>query len=180
MSDPRPAILVDVDGVLNAMLACNKPRRTCPCHPGWIHVTARPEGMKYRLHLYPSMGPALLKMAADTGAELVWASTWENHANHWVGPEIGLPQLPFVPISFRPRSGFRFIASIGEWKARQVNQWAGGRPFVWFEDEPDAVDGLAALRAPDSPPALIVPVDERTGLTDDHLAQARMWLERLS
>jgi hypothetical protein len=86
----RPALLVDVDGVLNALLRCNKPRATCPCHPGWRHVWARPFGdISYRLSLNPAHGPALLELAAATHAELVWATTWQEHANTWVGPKVG-------------------------------------------------------------------------------------------
>ncbi len=55
--------------------------------------------------------------------------------------------------------------------------WAAGRPFVWFEDEPDATDLLNA--EPGLGPCLLVQVDPMCGLTPDDVAQARTWLEAL-
>jgi hypothetical protein len=68
--------------------------------------------------------------------------------------------------------------TLGGWKAHYVAAWAGTRPFVWFEDEPDVAAFLAAL--PDLGPHLVVQVDPVTGLTEDHIEQARVWLQALA
>ena len=66
------------------------------------------------------------------------------------------------------------------WRNR-ANTWVaprvGPRPFVWFEDDPDAASQLA--RQPDLGRHLMVKVDPVTGLTDSHMEQARAWLDSL-
>lgn len=221
----RTAVLVDVDGVLNPLVTCDPLQ--CACHPGWVRKQVLPEGDTYDVMLHPGHGRKLVELAADTGSELVWASYWEAHANTWIAPRVGLPEMPWVPIDAFPelsdwigppeplepagtaemaetagpagpaepgepagsaeRSGpagwagsTDVFATPGEWKALGVARWsaaAGGRPFVWFEDEYDVPDALARL-ARDHPlgPYLVVGVDPRTGLTDEHIAEARAWL----
>jgi hypothetical protein len=162
MADRPPAVLLDVDGVLNPL------RRA---HRGYRRHRARPHGVTFRLWLNTAHGPSLRGLIADTGAELVWASYWCANANDWIAPRIGLPRLPYVPIpSPPPDSGL----SLGAWKARNVALWAGRRPFVWFEDEPDVTDCLTTEQGIGR--HLLIAVDPLVGLTDDHLERARSWL----
>jgi HAD domain in Swiss Army Knife RNA repair proteins len=133
MEQPRPLILVDVDGVLN-------PARSYA--PGYRRHWVFPGGLAHRLLLNPSHGQMLTELAGVTGAELVWASYWRNRANTWVAPRVGLPSLRFVPIPPRRRSPTR--STPGSWKARHVALWVGQTPFVWFEDDADAVRRLTA------------------------------------
>lgn len=157
-----PLVLLDVDGVLNPL------RRS----PGYQRYRATPDGVTYRLLLNPRHGPLLTGLAAETGAEIVWASCWTDAANDWIAPRIGLPRLRHIPIPPH-RPGL----SLGAWKARHVASWVGDRPFVWLEDQPDVPSALRAL--PPRGPYLIVPVDPQEGLTDDHVGLARAWLEEL-
>jgi hypothetical protein len=157
-----PLVLLDVDGVLNPL------QRS----PGYHRYRATPNGVTYRLLLNPRHGPLLTGLAEATGAELVWASYWTGAANDWIAPRVGLPSLRFVPIA-APDPRF----SLGGWKARQVADWIGERPFVWLDDEPDVAAALE--RAPRLGPHLIVGVDPLQGLTEDHVGQARVWLEHL-
>ncbi|MBC6463144.1 hypothetical protein HKK72_35710 [Actinomadura sp. HBU206391] len=155
-------MLLDVDGVLNPV------RRV---HRGYRRYRATPHGVTFKLWLDAAHGRLLRRLIADSGTELVWASYWCAYANEWIGPRIGLPQLPFVPIPDRPAgSGL----SLGAWKARHVALWAGKRPFVWFEDEPDVTDCL--MTEQNIGEHLLVPVDPLVGLTEDHVEQARAWL----
>lgn len=158
-----PLVLLDVDGVLN------------PLHrsPGYQRYRATPDGAFYRVLLNPEHGPLLTGLSEATGAEIVWASYWSGAANDWIGPRIGLPPLRFVPIPPRDPA-----YSYGGWKARHVADWIGRHPFVWLEDEPDVADTLAAR--PELGPHHIVPVDPWTGLTAEHVEQARRWLEGLA
>ena len=164
---PRPLVLVDVDGVLN-------PARSHA--PGYRGQWVFPGGLAHRLLLNPSHGPLLTELAEVAGAELVWASYWRNRANTWVAPRVGLPPLRFVPIPRRWRSRTD-RSSLGSWKARHVAAWAGHRPFVWFEDDADAVSRLAGQ--PGLGRHLVVKVDPVIGLTEAHVEQARTWLDDL-
>jgi len=173
----RPAILIDVDEVLNPSFRCNPPY--CRCHPHWIRAFAYArDGQKLKLILNPAHGPALLQLAADTGAELAWCTSWEDQANDDIGPRIGLPRLPVVPYPPRPKTGPGSVLAVGAWKARHAVAWAARRPFAWFEDEPDA--GPECFRLLGAAPHLVIPVDRRTGLTVGHMNEAWDWLSELT
>jgi len=166
MEPPRPLVLVDVDGVLNPA------RSHAPGYRGhWVF----PGGLAYRLLLNPSHGPMLTELAEVADAELVWASYWRNRANTWVAPRVGLPSLRFVPIPRRWRSHTR--SSLGSWKACHVAAWVGQRPFVWFEDDADAVTLIAGQQGLGR--HMVVKVDPVIGLTGSHVEQARAWLDDL-
>lgn len=161
----RPLILVDIDGVLN-VVASSAQRRRLRHHEGWRQQRVElPEG-QFLLFWNPAVAPLLLQLAAETGAELAWGTTWEQDANLVVGPLMGLPELPFVPVAGFPH------------KASAVVPWTGGRPFVWFDDESGAAEITAGLAG--SQPHLVVQVDEREGLSEKHLGPARDWLLRLN
>jgi hypothetical protein len=93
-----------------------------------------------------------------------------------VAPRVGLPSLRFVPIPRRWRPHIR--SSAGSWKACHVAAWVGQRPFVWFEDDADAVARLA--RQPGLDRHMMVKVDPVIGLTGAHVEQARAWLGDLN
>lgn len=167
MELPGPLVLVDVDGVLHPVRS-----HALGYRPYWVF----PAGVAHRLLLNPSHGPMLTGLAEAAGAELVWASYWRDRANTWVGPRVGLPSLRFVPIPPRSRSHTR--PSLGGWKACHVAAWVGPRPFVWFEDDPDAISRVAGQ--PGLGQHLVVKVDPVTGLTGSHVEQARAWLNDLN
>jgi hypothetical protein len=160
----RPLILVDVDGVLNPTFSA-KVRKHRVYHDGWMTRWADTGGHRFRLDLNPEHGPMLWKLAEETGAELAWGTTWEEYANPCVGRLLGLPELRWAPVRN------------GDHKADTLVPWTEGRPFVWFDDEPDAADVCARLAS--AQPHLVVTVDEFTGLTQEHISVARSWLAGL-
>ena len=166
MEPGKPLVLVDVDGVLN-------PARSHA--PGYRRHWVFHGGLAHRVLLNPSHGPMLTELAEATDAELVWATYWRNRANTSVGPRVGLPSLGCVPIPPRWRSHTR--APLGSWKGYHVAAWVRQRPFVWFEDDADAVARLA--EQPGLGRHLVVKVDPVIGLTGSHVDQARAWLDEL-
>jgi hypothetical protein len=165
-----PVVYVDVDGVVNrgwftdpGLFGALRARgwhagRVAGCPgPGRAHEA-------YRVVLDPAWG-GLLRGLADLGAELVWATGWNEGANRHIGPLLGLPELPVAP-------------AVHGAKAATVIPWAGGRPWAWLEDDPAELRAAAA-RARPGVPCLPVLVDRDTGLVPDDAARVAAWLGSL-
>ncbi|WP_083999897.1 HAD domain-containing protein [Actinomadura kijaniata] len=171
-STVEPIVFIDVDGVLNPL---GKLQDGYTVHR--ITLAEKGRRRQYQVALNPTHGAALLALAETTGAQLVWGTTWSQHANPKIGPRIGLPELPWVDIGHRPRSGPDSRLTVGQWKAKKLAAWAARRPFVWLEDEPDAAAALAELDGVG--PHQVITVDALRGLTAQHLQAARDWLDQL-
>ena len=157
-----PLLLLDVDGVLNPL-----GRRT----RGYRRYEVTLDDETYTVFLDRRHGAKLLALAEETGAELVWATTWEHRANEWIAPRVGLPSLPVIEL--RDDSP---VTSGEMFKTPHVAGYVRGRPFVWFDDALWAGDQRYLEAHPDVGDFLLVEVDQRAGLTDDHLDLARAWL----
>ncbi len=158
----KPLLLLDVDGVLNPT---GRPT------PDFRQYRCVVDGYEYTVHLNPRHGPRLMELALRTGAELAWATTWEQHANEWIAPRIGLPTLPVVALG--PDRG----SEHGEmFKTRYVAEHVGRRPFVWFDDQVYKEDDEYLRAYQGLSDFLLVHVPAARGLTSEHLAQAREWL----
>jgi hypothetical protein len=143
-ADPRPVLLVDVDGVLNPWLAPD-------CPPGFGVYDFFPGE---RVLLSPRHGELLTSLAS--AYELVWATAWEHRANRLICPVLSLPELPVIefPVDGSDAS-FR--------KLPAVIDAVGDRPCAWIDDEhqPDHHTWAEQRRAP----TLIVDIDPAEGLT---------------
>lgn len=155
----RPIVFLDVDGPLIPFGGSGHRYPAAPPEPG-----AHP--LLHRLD--PADGPRLLALPG----ELVWATTWGEHANEVIAPRLGLPGLPVVtwPDEEDDPVGGR------HWKTAGLVRWAGGRPFVWVDDEVTDRD-RRWVAACHPGPALLHRVDPRTGLTDADFVALGGWLE---
>jgi hypothetical protein len=154
-------ILIDVDGVLNPWQRQG---------PQWEKHRAVADGTTWNVILNPDHGPMLLTLAAETGAELVWATTWDHDANREIGPRIGLPELPVIEVRTHP--GEPGVHP----KTPPVAEYVNGRPFVWFDDDLTAADARYLKDHPGVGEHLIVHVGPRVGLTPKHAEMAAAWL----
>ncbi len=177
---PRPLLLVDVDGPLNPYAA--KPHRRPEGYETHRLLTPRREAAErnrlsawglpnrrpkpLRVWLNASHGPAL----AALPYELVWATTWEEEANAFVSPLLGLPELPVITWSSpRPEPGDGVF-----WKTPEIAAWVDGRPFAWVDDEISEADRTwTAMNH--TGPALLHRVDPRLGLLPDDFAALEAW-----
>lgn len=157
--DPRPILLVDVDGVLN-------PWEAPSCPDGYAGFEFFPGE---RVLLCPGHGKLLTSLAGSY--ELVWATAWEHNANRFISPVLGLPQLPVVefPLSGRDLF-FRKLPAIIE--------AVGDRACAWIDDVhlPDHRE-WARQR---STPTLIVDIDPAEGFTTEVAAQLARWAGELT
>ncbi|MGW0749449.1 HAD domain-containing protein [Streptomyces sp. NPDC002587] len=168
----KPLLLIDVDGPLNpyAAKAQRRPEgyTTHRMRPtGW---TSAESAKPLRVWLNPGHGPELLALA--DAYELVWATTWKDEANDWIGPHLGLPRLPFVdwPVMHgrAPRGTF--------WKTQYVLEYAGSRPFAWIDDDITAMDHEYVDRLHPAR-ALLMRIDERAGLTRADFDALAQWAD---
>lgn len=167
-------LLLDIDGPINPYLA-----RSAPA--GYVLHYLRPKAwLDQHLHLldedvpdcpvwlHPEHGAELL----DLPFELVWATMWENDANHYVAPRIGLPELPVInwtdPANY-PLDGRYF-------KTADIVNYAAGRPFAWVDDEIGRADREYVSRH-HGQHALLHYVDPAVGLTLDDFEALARWTD---
>ncbi|MEU9030438.1 HAD domain-containing protein [Streptomyces sp. NPDC048383] len=168
----KPLLLIDVDGPLNPYAA--RPQRR---PEGYSTHRMRPTGWResesarpLRVWLNHDHGAELRALAESY--ELVWATTWKDEANDWIGPPLGLPRLPFVDWpqmhGRAPRGTF--------WKTQYVLEYAGGREFAWIDDDIGDAD-REYVRARHPAHALLMRIDERFGLLREDFDALAAWAE---
>ncbi|MBT2209083.1 HAD domain-containing protein [Actinomadura sp. NEAU-AAG7] len=160
----RPVLYLDIDGVLN------------PDAPRGHHEEHTVGRLTVRI--VPAHGGWLRELAARF--DLVWATTWEEHANEHIGPLLGLPELPHVPFSaYAARPGDPRVPLLQLPHARKwapILRHADGRPFAWADDiipwtiRRQALPHRRALR--------LVPVNPAQGLTRRHVDHLWHWSTR--
>ena len=157
-NDPRPILLVDVDGVLNPWEA-----ESCP--DGFAEYEFFPGE---RVLLSPAHGELLTSLAA--AYELVWATAWEDKANQLISPVLALPVLPVIEFPLGGRDLlFRKLPAV----ARAV----GDRPCAWIDDvhPPDHYEWAATRGVP----TLIVDINPAEGLTSAVAERLAQWAAAL-
>jgi hypothetical protein len=153
-SDPRPVLLVDVDGVLNPWLA-----EDCP--DGYHEYDFFPGE---RVLLSPGHGELLTSLASSY--ELVWATAWEHRANQLICPVLAMPELPVIEFPLGGRDlMFRKLPS--------VIDAVGDRPCAWIDDahQPDHYAWAQERGAP----TLLIDIDPAEGLTREVIAILADW-----
>ena len=159
----RPILFLDVDGPLNPYAA--KPsRRPEGYETHRFFAGTRDWGKRgLRVWLNPAHGPQLLALPFD----LVWGTTWEDQANEYIGPVIGLPELPVVHFGFSEST-----------KIPALVRYADGRPFAWVDDDIAASDHTYAGTHAGGP-FLLHSVSPRLGLLDEDFRVLREWAAAL-
>ncbi|MFF7391732.1 hypothetical protein ACFZAE_25220 [Streptomyces scabiei] len=167
-------LYLDVDGPLNPYAAKPerrpagysthrmKPQGWLDQHPGEPTAYVKP----LRVWLNEEHGRRLLELGRLY--DLVWATTWGAEANTYIGPVLGLPELPVVewPGETRhrpPPTGMPSWPAGLFWKTPHLVEHAAGRRFAWVDDELTAVDS-DFVTDHHGPHALLHRIDPRLGL----------------
>ncbi|MFJ9407361.1 HAD domain-containing protein [Streptomyces sp. NPDC101393] len=150
----RPLLFLDIDGVLNPVLPT----------PGFVAHDL----LDHTVLLSADHAGWLGELAG--AYELVWATTWEHHANTHVAPLLGLPALPVVEFTgYRSRPDDPQLEGVETLLGRKwapLLRYAGDRPFAWVDDVmPDSLVRHSRQR----PDRLLLPVDPGHGLRRHHV-----------
>lgn len=180
MSNPRPHLFLDVDGVLNAFELL--PGRDCPGFEDFdVHqvVFQSEDGgpRDFVVILSPTMGSRLAGLAAD----ITWATTWEHRADSHIAPLCGLPWG--LPVLTRPVNA---TDPWGGWKFHEVRRTVkhDPRPFVWVDDDIDSFrNGSTTARDWASNlaiPSLLIAPNPQSGLLPEQIDFIETFLDRKS
>jgi hypothetical protein len=152
--DPRPILLVDVDGVLNPWAAADVPA-------GYASYDFFPGE---RVLLCAGHGKLLIRLAAQF--ELVWATAWEHRANQLICPVLALPQLPVIEF---PLDG----SDLSFRKLPSVIEAVGNRPCAWIDDahRSDHYSWAERRRVP----TWMVDIDPALGFTSEVAGRLADW-----
>ena len=170
MPAPPPILLLDVDGVLNAV--------TLDLPEGWQRGIYN----GFVLSWDPTVTARLRELHEAGRVELQWLTTWTENADKLLAGPMGLPRGlkthgrdDVLPTGFEGE--LRGIS--GWWKlaaARAVAETEPGRRIVWIDDDlaeqaEDTSEWLAA-----NAQVLVVAPDFLVGLTHERLDAIEAWL----
>ena len=151
----RSVILLDVDGVINAV------RPHLPPMP-WDDFTETRSGNGFPIFWSRKM----IDRLAGFDADIVWLTTWEDVANRYICPIIGWEPREFISPSRR-------WAFESWWKADAAQRYlaVNPRPLVWLDDDVEWSENeghIPWLRHYPAPYLLLAP-DCEHGLTPGQL-----------
>jgi hypothetical protein len=169
-SEPRPLLLVDVDGVIS-LFGGGPAAAAGVADAGAESVAGSFHSIEGIPHFLSATAAAhLLDLAG--AYELVWASGWEEKADEHLPHLLGLPaRLPHL----------RFARAVGRghahWKLAAIDDYAGSRALAWVDDALDEDCREWARRRP--APTLLVQTDPRAGLTAREAQVLAGWAREL-
>ncbi len=182
----RPLVLLDVDGVLNALGPADG------AWPDWEVGAASALGRDWPIRWSPSVVSAV-RSWRDT-ADVQWLTTWGAEANGSLRQVLGLPELPVAgtadeppPATPPPSGAASALAAVTPaapaptgrwWKFDVVRRLVTAdplRPLVWLDDDLVAVDEIRAWTRARARCLLIAP-EPRRGLVQPHLDAVRRFL----
>ena len=117
----RPILAVNVDGVIS-LFGYDEP-------PDYRE--ARFELVDGMVHCISLRAGARLRRLAEH-FELIWATGWEDKANHYLPHMLGLAELPHLTFDGQARFGS------AHWKLGPLDKYARGRAVAWIDDNFDA------------------------------------------
>ncbi len=192
-SDPvPPLVLLDVDGVLNAVVRRPDPRTW----PDWQSGSAVAGGRRWPITWSPSVVTAVLSWRER--ADVRWLTTWGHDANASLRELLGLPELPVagtyadavapppgqadpLPAAHAAVTPAAPDALTGRWwkfdVVRRLVRESPGRRVVWLDDDLAGKREVAHWMSAHTDALLVAP-HPGTGLVADDLAAVADFLRR--
>lgn len=182
MDEVKVRVLLDVDGVLNAV--CHEDDLT----DEWDDWKTA-ECMGFRIRHSPKMGAVIGVWSRLPGVEVCWLTTWEHKANEWITPLFNdWPQFRVIERHDIERADGsatgQLWASRGPWWKLVEAQalWAEDQvPFVWIDDDLGSAfgdDGATEWVESLGDKALIINPYTHEALTQDLVNRASHFIER--
>ena len=182
MPPAAPLVLLDVDGVLNAVQAWGR----SDAWDDWRAGRATADGRSFRITWSPSVVAAVRSW--QSVAEVQWLTTWGHDANASLRSLLELPELPVAgtyddvdgPVG-QPDADGPTHASVAPaardrltgrwWKfdvVRRIVRTGEQRRLVWLDDDLRGQDDVRDWMHRHTTSLLVAP-DPRSGLTPAHL-----------
>lgn len=175
-------VLLDVDGVLNAVRFGRPPQDGWPRHAKYKHIFGRYEGAPmtgeahgaFPIRYSPDLVEALNELAARPEVAMHWLTTWLDEARFGLAPRIGLNGVDWPVLGKDERR----LGSPGWWKLAAARAHASEHPgvrIVWIDDDLDDAEaqewvGLMSSRV------FAVRPESDVGLTPGHLVAINAWV----
>lgn len=157
-STETPLLLLDVDGVLNAVCGAQPP----DTWPHWKHGEAQGNNVWWPITWAPAVVSTLTELASDGLVEIQWLTTWADQANESLRELLGFPE-PFK-VAGAPRYGGPW------WKFDVVGEMdLGHRKLIWCDDNLRWEAGATRWTKERVAPTLAISPDTKVGLTPQHL-----------
>lgn len=171
--DPRPLLLIDVDGVLNVLSRHPKPRIY---NEHVVTIGTYDFPIRFRKELSDWIFTLVEHYVP------VWCTMWDDEANEHLAPLLGLPDFPVIPCN---ESGTRLAlggpVSPLHHKVPSIEEHVGNRAFAWVDDEIGRHDeAWGARRTVEVAPTYLLRIDQRMGLLEHHVNKLVTWAEELA
>jgi hypothetical protein len=156
----KPRILIDVDGVINAL--------------GHVPMADRRLARGYQIQIADGLIDRLRRMIEPFNP--IWATAWEHHAAIEISPLIDGVGADWDHIEFPYFGNDPRVRNT--WKLEGVLAWAerpenASVPLIWVDDDLDEdAEEWAAERTAAGAYTLLVRTDADQGLTDEDVTRA--------
>ena len=189
-----PALLLDVDGVLNAISRKGDPS----AWPDWQQGQARNRHGQYPILYSPTVVASVRRWYDEGLAEITWLTTWLDDANGELRNLLGLPAFPVLgapqyeraahpvagtyegPPAHADLAGAHAASRLtGRWwkfdAVLEVVAAQPGRPLVWIDDDLRVERAVRQWMEAHTTCLLVAPLTH-VGLIPRHLRTVEDWL----
>lgn len=168
-------LLCDIDGVLIPF-----PGKDGEIPPSHSQYQVTPTGYDKPVTIWLDLthGPLLTNLIDDTGLDPAWCTSWRSDAAALIGPRLGLPHWPHIPLPHLPLTDSHPHGYL--WKRDNVARYIDEGPCAWIDDDFTSSDyDWASTRSAAGHPTLLVQPDPGRGLLIEHVMTIRRWASNI-